>query len=68
MNKWCAGYLVGVLLTFGYSFNADYQPGNQFVSGAERNTVAALLAAGAWPLYWSVTAFRGLRPAQGDKS
>jgi hypothetical protein len=61
--RYVIAYAVAGLLTFGYSFNADYReaPG-PFVQSVELNTVGALFAAVGWPLYWSVQAFRGLRP------
>lgn len=54
-------YALMGLLTFGYSFNVDHKPGNQFVSAEEVSTVGAMMAGLAWPLYWSVAAFRPLR-------
>jgi hypothetical protein len=59
-----AAYCIVGLLTFGYSYNADYTaPRSEFVRADELNSLSALMAGMFWPLYWSTQAFRGLRPA-----
>jgi hypothetical protein len=59
-----AVYFVVGLLTFGYSYNADYvvPAKGSFARAEELNSTGALLAAMAWPLYWSAKAFSGFRP------
>lgn len=54
-----AAYLIAFLLTFGYSFNRDYD--KEAVSGI--NTIRAFLCAVGWPAYLSKIAFEGVRRA-----
>lgn len=71
MNRVLIGYLVVALLTFGYSYNADWRPGNDFARAEEINSIGAFMAAMVWPLYWTAKAFSPLRQsgnAQGHGS
>ncbi|MGL4754418.1 MAG: hypothetical protein ACRCXB_18750 [Aeromonadaceae bacterium] len=59
-----SAYALVAILTFGYSYNADYQqPGeNSIVSSGELNGARALLCGAMWPAYWAVSAFEWARP------
>lgn len=50
-------YVIGALLTFGYSYNRDYDH-----SAPDLNAMRAYLCAMVWPAYVSKVAFEGLRP------
>lgn len=55
-------YVVVGMVTFGYSYNADYQtPKSPFVAAEELNGARAVAAGMIWPLYWMVQAFRSHR-------
>lgn len=58
-------YACAALITFGYSYNADYEAvgKNSIVTGGEINGARAFLCGVAWPAYWTVNAFKGVRPA-----
>jgi hypothetical protein len=56
-------YLLIAILTFGYSYNAGYEsPRNTFVTAEETNGARAMMSAMLWPLYWSLQAFKSIRP------
>lgn len=59
-------YAVIALLTFGYSYNVDWRPGNQVIAEEEINTGRAFIAATWWPVYWTVKAFGKLRPTNTE--
>lgn len=51
-------YAVGFVVTFGHAYlRAECRP-SQFVTHAECATASSGVAAAAWPLYWSVQAWR----------
>lgn len=58
----CA-YACAALLTFGYSYNADYESAgkNSIVTSEEINASRALVSGAMWPAYWAVSAFQGVR-------
>lgn len=66
-NKIIAAFVVyGLLglLTFGYSYNADYRlPRSDFSTAEEVNFAGASIAGMGWPLYWVIVAFKPMRPA-----
>jgi hypothetical protein len=57
-------YLLVALLTFGYTFNADYEESKNpsWVSTEEINLYNAFGCGMFWPMYWTVKAFKPLRP------
>lgn len=65
MNKFIVAavlYAMAGIVTFGYSYNADFEEGNQFIRSGEINSARALLCGMMWPLYWTVEGFKGVRP------
>lgn len=60
----CKIYLFCALVTFGYSYNADFWTDSRAAPGDVQliNTISAGFKAGLWPLYWSVKAFESVRP------
>lgn len=66
MKYLIAAYAVVGLLTFGYSYNADYRQGTAFARAEEINASAALMAGMCWPFYWTVKAFKPLRERDGQ--
>jgi len=54
-------YVLGFILTFGHAFNEidkNYISSNGSNLRAEANTAGALMCGLAFPLYWSVQAFK----------
>lgn len=60
-GEWLAVYALGFVLTFGFSFNHDYDvPTNNWEKSD--NAFRALCSALVWPAYLSKVAFEGARP------
>jgi hypothetical protein len=60
-------YLVIAFLTFGYSANAEFAENEMLrfghVSVADR-WLTGMVCGLMWPLYWSYTGFKFVRPAE----
>lgn len=59
-NRLLLAYIFIGLLTFGYSYNKEYNSKAWDPTGGA--CIAAVMISGVWPLYWSVKLFQGVRP------
>lgn len=64
LNWICNLYCAGMLITFGYSYNADFYVSRTATIGDVIliNTINSGIKSAVWPLYWSVVAFEYKRP------